>query len=111
MLLERNNMKYILEYLEYLNYIKMHSMHTINNYKIDLIQFKEFNGDNLINIDKNCVNKYMYYLYDLGVSKKTIARKLSSLRNFYNFLYKKNIVDKNYFINIKYFSFIWMFSI
>lgn len=94
-------MEYILEYLEYLNYIKMHSVHTINNYKIDLVQFMEFNDNDLISVDRNCVNKYMYYLYDKGVSKKTIARKLSSLRSFYNYLYKKNIVNKNYFINVK----------
>ena len=94
-------MNYILEYLEYLNYVKMHSNNTVNNYKIDLVSFYEFNNKKILNIDKNCVNKYMQYLYDKNVSKKTIARKLSSLRSFYNYLYKKNIVNKNYFVNIK----------
>ena len=31
----------------------------------------------------------MQYLYDKGVSKKTIARKLSSVRSFYNYLYEQ----------------------
>ena len=94
-------MNYILEYLEYLNYVKMHSNNTVNNYKIDLVSFYEFNNKKILNVDKNCVNKYMMYLYDKNVSKRTIARKLSSLRSFYNYLYKKNIVSKNYFVNIK----------
>ena len=79
----------------------MHSGNTINSYKIDLLEFKEFNNDNLINIDKNVVNKYLYYLYDKNVSKRTIARKLSAIRSFYDYLVKKNIVSKNYFTNVK----------
>ena len=35
-------MKYIDEFLEYLYIIKKHSEHTINGYKIDLIDFLEF---------------------------------------------------------------------
>ena len=94
-------MNYILDYLDYLNYVKIHSLNTINNYKIDLVDFYEFNNKKILNVDKNIVNKYMQYLYDKGVSKKTIARKLSSVRSFYNYLYKKGIVSNNYFVRIK----------
>ena len=94
-------MKYIDDFLEYLYVIKKHSIHTINNYKIDLIDFLDFNKNNIRNIDKDTVNKYMQYLYDKNISRSTISRKLSSLRSFYNYLYKNNIVDKNYFTSIK----------
>ena len=94
-------MKYIEEFLEYLNVIKKHSIHTINNYKIDLLEFYEFNKKNIKNINKDIVNKYMQYLYDKNASKATISRKLSSLRTFYNYLYKKDIILCNYFIMIK----------
>lgn len=94
-------MKYIDEFLEYLSVIKKHSVHTINNYKIDLIEFYEFNKESIKKIDREIVNKYMQYLYDKNVSKATISRKLSSLRSFYNYLYKRDIISKNYFSMIK----------
>jgi len=94
-------MNYILEYLEYLNYIKKHSINTINNYRVDLIEFYDFTNKKILDINRDVVNKYMQYLYDKNVSKKTIARRLSSLRSFYNYLYKNNLVSKNYFNNIK----------
>ena len=94
-------MKYIDDFLEYLSVIKKHSVHTTNNYKIDLIEFYEFNKESIKKIDREIVNKYMQYLYDKDVSKATISRKLSSLRSFYNYLYKKDIVSKNYFSMIK----------
>lgn len=94
-------MKYINDFLEYLYIIKKYSLHTINNYKIDLIDFLEFNKSNIKNVDKDTVNRYMQCLYDRNVSRSTISRKLSSLRSFYNYLYKNEIVDKNYFSSIK----------
>ena len=94
-------MKLILEFLDYLNVIKKHSINTINNYKIDLCDFYEFTHEELLNIDRDVVTNYMQYLYDKNVSKATVSRRLSSLRSFYNFLYKKNIVNKNYFAGVK----------
>ena len=94
-------MKYIDEFLEYLYIIKKHSEHTINGYKIDLIDFLEFNNNKLLNINRDIVNKYMQYLYDKNISKATISRRLSSLRSFYNYLYEEGKVTKNYFSNIK----------
>jgi integrase/recombinase XerC len=94
-------MKYIVEFLEYLDVIKKHSQHTIINYQNDLIDFLEFNNNNLLNIDKEIVNKYMQYMYDKNVSRSTISRRLSSLRSFYNYMYNNGVVDKNYFSMIK----------
>ena len=94
-------MKYIDEFLEYLHVIKKHSEHTVNGYKIDLLDFLEFNKDKILNIDKDVVNKYMQYLYDKNVSRATISRRLSSLRSFYNYLYNGGKVNKNYFSSIK----------
>lgn len=94
-------MKYIDSFLEYLYVIKKHSEHTINNYKIDLVDFLEFNKNNIKNIDKDTVNRYMQYLYNRNISRTTISRKLSSLRSFYNYLCKNNIVSKNYFSAVK----------
>ena len=93
-------MKYINDFLEYLCVIKKHSENTINGYKMDLLEYLDFNS-NILNISRDIVNSYMKYLYDKNISKSSISRKLSSLRSFYNYLYKNNIVSKNYFENVK----------
>ena len=94
-------MKYIDEFLEYLLVVKKHSDNTIINYRTDILEFNEFMSDNLLNINKEDVSNYLKYLYDLKLSKSSISRKLSSLRSFYNYLLKKEIINKNYFSMIK----------
>ena len=94
-------MNYIDEFLEYLVVVKKHSDNTIVNYRNDLLEFKEYTSDNLTNVDKDTVFDYLKHLYDEGISKTSIARKLSSLRTFYNYLLKKEIIDINYFSLIK----------
>ena len=88
--------KYIDEFLEYLLVVKKHSDNTITNYRVDLVEFYNYNGNN-IDINKDDINKYLMYLYDNNISKSSIARKLSSLRTFYDYLLKKDIVKINYF--------------
>ena len=94
-------MKYIDEFLEYLLVIKKHSDNTIINYRVDILEFNEFMNNNLLNITKDDINDYLKYLFDNNVSKSSISRKLSSLRSFYEYLVKKDIVKENYFKMIK----------
>jgi len=94
-------MTYINEFLEYLQVIKKHSENTIKNYKVDLIEFDEYVDNNLLNITKDTVYSYLKHLYDINTSKSSIARKLSSLRTFYTYLLKKEIIDINYFSSLK----------
>lgn len=94
-------MKYIDDFLEYLLVVRKHSENTIINYRIDILEFNEFINDKLLSITKDDVNNYLKYLYDNNISKSSISRKLSSLRSFYNYLTKKEIVSKNYFGMIK----------
>ena len=89
-------MKYLDSFLEYLLVVKKHSDNTIINYRVDIIEFFEFNGDN-INIEKEDINNYLKHLYDSNISKSSIARRLSSLRTFYEYLLKKDIISINYF--------------
>jgi len=94
-------MTYINEFLEYLQVIKKHSENTVINYKVDLVEFSEYVNNNLTNITKDIVYSYLKHLYDTNTSKSSIARKLSSLRTFYNYLLKKEIIDINYFNSLK----------
>lgn len=94
-------MKYIDEFLEYLLVVKKHSDNTIINYRVDILEFSEFMDGNILKINKDDINGYLKYLYDNNTSKSSISRKLSSLRSFYKYLIKKEIVDNNYFEMVK----------
>ena len=93
-------MKYIDKYLEYLKIVRKYSDKTINSYRDDLIEYNEFLGDNftsILNINYDDVKKYLKYLYERKINKNSISRKLSSIRGFYNYLVRENIINTNYF--------------
>lgn len=94
-------MRYIDDFLEYLKVVKKHSVNTIINYKNDLCEFYQFGTKKILNIDRETVNNYLNYLYKKKDSKSSISRKLSSLRSFYEYLIKIEVVDVNYFKMIK----------
>lgn len=96
-------MKYIDKYLEYLKVVKKYSTLTIKSYCDDLIEYNEFLGDNFLNIlevDYNTSELYLKYLYEKKINKNSISRKLSSIRGFYNYLVREEIISTNYFNKI-----------
>lgn len=92
-------MKYINDFLKYLKVIKKYSNYTIVSYENDLKEFFDFNT-NLLNIDEKNIQDYLEYLYSCNLNRNSIARKLSSLRSFYNYLFKERLIEKNYFLEI-----------
>ena len=40
-------------------------------------------------------------LYDKKLNRNSVSRKLSSVRSFYNYLYSMDVIDKNYFNDIR----------
>ena len=94
-------MKYIDNFLEYLKVERKYSDNTINSYSEDIIELYNILNKNLININEEDVSIYLTYLYDKELNKNTIARKLSGVRTFYNYLYNHDIVSINYFLDIK----------
>lgn len=96
-------MKYIDMYLEYLKVERKYSDKTIISYKDDLIEYNEFllnNFTNILDISSEITQMYMKYLYDRGITKSSISRKLSSIRGLYNYLIREDITKNNYFNNI-----------
>ncbi len=83
-----------------------YSEHTIRNYRIDLRQFQEFLGEKggdaregsqgprLDSINFNLFREYLGRLFS-RYKRKTIARKLSAIRSFFEFLEKKGLVASN----------------
>lgn len=94
--------QHIKKFLKFLSNEKNYSYHTINNYKIDLNHFLKFNKNkNTFIITKNDIRNYLKYLDSLNYKTSSISRMLSSLRSFYNYLLKEQIITYNPFKNIK----------
>lgn len=92
--------EYIDKYLEYLLYQKKYSENTITSYEEDLEFFKKYLEENKINflkVDYVVIRKFYNYMDNLGFSKSTISRKVSSLRSFYKYLARNNNISYNPF--------------
>ena len=83
------------EFLEHLAQTKGYSVHTVNAYEMDVREFldflSKFNGENiqiddLARADTICFRSYLADRQRRGLSHKSTARALSSLRGFYKFL-------------------------
>ena len=92
-------MKYIDDFIKYLDVVRKYSNYTLINYRKDIEDFYDFNTD-LLNIDEVIVREYLQYLYSNNLERRTISRKLSSLRSFYNYLTKEELIDTNYFKDV-----------
>ena len=80
-------------FLEYIAVEKRYSPHTFTSYRKDLEDFATFllqtevNND-VTKADKMIIRNFMVHLSEKKISKRSINRKLSSLRSFYLFLLK-----------------------
>ncbi|MCB0727137.1 MAG: tyrosine-type recombinase/integrase [Ignavibacteriae bacterium] len=105
--------EYFNEYLEYLKVTKNYSPNTIQSYETDLLQYSDYivrsngskKGDDMkISPDSLDLIFLKSFVADLSdpfarkknFSKKTVSRKISVLKSFYKFLYKRKYIKKNY---------------
>lgn len=90
------------EFLQHLKYERNMSPHTIRNYASDLDQFR----DHLLKIEKRddypveqidrlTIREWMAELHAANKSKASIARKLASLRTFFQFLVREGRLETN----------------
>jgi len=96
----------ITAFIEYVALEKKYSKHTITAYKNDLITFRDFcaityNQNEIVSSSYPQVRSWIISLVDLGVSNRTINRKVSSLKSFYKFLQKTKQIDSNPLIKHK----------
>ena len=88
--------RYIDKFMNYLKVEKNASAHTLTNYTIDLNAFKGFLGDKEIEtVDHLALRRYLAELRAKNYSKRTVARKLASLRSFFRFLFREGHIKKN----------------
>jgi integrase/recombinase XerC len=97
--------QHINRFSDYLKYQRNASAHTLRNYISDLEQFYDYlcpedqNGErrdiDIRQIDHITIREYMAKLYQDKRKKSSIARKLATLRTFFKFLCREQIVDLN----------------
>ena len=93
------------QFAEHLKYEKQYSPHTLGAYQRDLRQFSEWlvknNCDDILKADNLHVRNWVAGLHRQGIGGKSLQRKLSSLRSFYQFLIRKHQLKNNPAIDIR----------
>src|SRR5579872_319035 len=84
----------ISKFLFYLRVVKNASEHTVRNYGLDLERFKKFleKGALLNSVDKRTLRLFLASMAQEGSAKKSVHRRISSLRSLYNFCLKERLV-------------------
>lgn len=88
-------------FLTYIEVEKNYSKNTLSSYERDLKEFLLYLKDTFLKetidvheIDLPALTSFMSFLYNQN-SKPTISRKVSTVRSFFKFLHKKEIIEKN----------------
>ncbi|EWG11946.1 tyrosine recombinase XerC [Cytobacillus firmus] len=88
-------------FIEYLQIEKNYSQYTIEHYQHDISEFFMFMSEQAISdltkVEYQDVRIFLTDLFDRKMSRKSVARKISSLRSFFKFLLREEIVSENPF--------------
>ncbi len=107
-------------FMEYLQNERRYSNNTITAYKKDLEVFSLWLADNLKdaeqvkdeagkvidlnvnfnNIDHHLIRKFINYLNRTGYKKRTMSRKIATLRSFFKFLTRQELIESNPMIHV-----------
>lgn len=97
----------IVDYIQSLRSQNM-SVHTLRAYERDLEQFREFLGTyfedkevNIKEIGRLYIRDFLRKLSNEGRSNRTLARKATTIRNFFDYCVKNKHIDINPSMNLK----------
>jgi len=87
---------YIEDYINYIYIEKKLSNNTKMAYERDLKAFSLYlNNKNIENITANDIKSYISYLNDIKEKDKSIARKIVSIKTFFDYLMKERVIKVN----------------
>ena len=86
------------KFLEYIQQEKRYSPNTITSYRKDLEDFRFFLMDRegleeLQEAEKKMVRNFIVFLSEKGLTKRSINRKISTLKSFYAFLQRISLIS------------------
>lgn len=87
-------------FLKYISFEKRYSQHTVTSYQNDLKQFSDyltekFNTSDLAKASQLMVRSWILSLMDDGIAAKSVNRKIASLRSYYKFMLKRELIEKD----------------
>jgi integrase/recombinase XerC len=85
-------------FLEHFKVVKNGSPHTLRSYGIDLALFGDYlekSGMTLKEIDRKTLRSFLAMLSEKKQNKRTIARRLSSLRSFFKYAHSQALIPAN----------------
>ncbi len=90
------------QFLHYITYQKRYATHTIVSYQNDLSQFIEFieiscDGHTALPkaVQNSDIRSFLGFLLKSDMQKSSIARKLSTIKSFFRYLQRSNVIDVN----------------
>ncbi len=94
---------YIGRFRDFLISERNYSEHTVRAYTTDLSEFNSFlrekgilnDGADISCVDEVSIRAYIGWLYGKKNSKKSISRKLASIRTFFEFFMREGVIRKN----------------
>lgn len=93
-------MSYKESFLDYLRFEKRYSDHTILSYKTDLEQFEEYcnaedGNPDLSRAGSKRIRSWVMHLMGEGKSTRSVNRKISTLKSFYKYLMRQEVIKIN----------------
>lgn len=98
--LEKGNLKEAFdEFINFIVFEKRLSKNTVNSYEEDLLKYFEFIKNKKVydikDIDKSLIEDYLIYLKKHEYTITSISRKLTTIKNFHNFLFQNKMTKTN----------------
>lgn len=91
------------EYRDYLKSVRKYPDNTVNSYLSDITIFKEYLSSlkmNYLRIDRDTIREYLKVLGNSNYKSSSVNRILSSLKNYYDYLELKHLIEHNPFNSI-----------
>jgi len=94
------------QFIGYIQAEKRYSVLTVEAYRNDMDQFagflkSEFEMEDLTQVKTTMVKSYIVKLKEEGLANRSINRKLSTLRTFYKYCLRENLIEKSPMTGIK----------
>jgi site-specific recombinase XerD len=87
------------KYLEELKSIRRYSIHTVKAYQADLFQFLQYclkyDKKEITEISEKFLKSFLMVLSDSNLERKSISRKLASIKGLFKYSFINNLIDNN----------------
>lgn len=94
--MKKANENFVPDYVDFLSVERRHSRNTVMAYRRDILRFMEFlKGRSVLTAVPSDLRAFLIRLGQGGLSARSQARSLSSLKSFFKYLFNENFIAKN----------------